>query len=234
MDKLDILAVGAHPDDVEIGMGGTLAKYAFYGYKTGIVNLTKAELSSNGTVEERQNEAVDAANVLGVSKRIQLNFPDRHLLDNRSACIQELVTIIRKYRPRIVFAPDKEDRHPDHGHCTELVKEAIFSAGIKNYFPESNPEAFRPDSLLYFQINGVMKPQIVIDITDYIDKKMEALACFKSQFQLGDNQVKTPLNTGYLDQLKGRERLMGNEVGVEFGEAFRSDKPVLIQKVLGE
>ncbi|MBU9723922.1 bacillithiol biosynthesis deacetylase BshB1 [Bacillus alkalicola] len=233
VDQLDILAIGAHPDDVEIGMGGTLLKYAHLGYKTGILNLTKAELSSNGTVEIRQEEAEQAASVLHVKTRIQYEFPDRELLEHRQACIRAIVHEIRKYRPKIVFAPNKTDRHPDHGHCSTIVKEAVFSAGIKKYMEGEN-SPFRPSELFYYQINGIMRPQFVIDISNYIDKKMEALACFKSQFQPQEGEIATPLNTGYLEQLRGREKVIGKEVGVEYGEGFLSDKPVVIHNVLGE
>ncbi|MDQ0257449.1 bacillithiol biosynthesis deacetylase BshB1 [Evansella vedderi] len=231
--RLDILAIGAHPDDVEIGMGGTLAKYGDAGYQTGIINLTKAELSSNGTVEERQLEAEKAAKILKVAKRIQWSYPDRQLLSYKDKCIESLVRAIRQIRPKLVFAPYYKDRHPDHGHCHEIVKEAVFSAGIKRFLPEAVGEAYRPEALYYYQINGMIDPHFVVDISKYMDRKLEALACFKSQFNLKKGGVNTPLNNGYLQRLEGRESILGNEVGVTFGEGFRSDKPLIIS-LLGE
>lgn len=229
---LDILAVGAHPDDVEIGMGGSLARYGSQGFQTAIVNLTRAELSSNGTVERRQIEAEEAAKVLH-SKRIQWTYPDRELLDYKTECIQSLVEVIRKYRPKLVFAPYFKDRHPDHGHCHEIVKEAVFSAGIKRYLPDLPWEAYRPKALYYYQINGMIEPDFIVDISDYMETKLKALACYSSQFYLGEGEVKTPLNDGFLQRLEGRERIIGNEAGVKYGEGFRTDKPLLIS-LLGE
>ncbi|MCD8510710.1 MAG: bacillithiol biosynthesis deacetylase BshB1 [Bacillus sp. (in: Bacteria)] len=231
--RLDILAVGAHPDDVEIGMGGTLARYGSLGFQTAIVNLTKAELSSNGTVERRQSEAEKAAKVLGISKRIQWSYPDRELLNNKKECIESLVEVIRQYRPRLVFAPYYKDRHPDHGHCHEIVKEAVFSAGIKRFLPNLPWDAYRPESLYYYQINGMIEPDFIVDISGFMETKLKALACFASQFQLGEGEVDTPLNDGFLQRLEGREKIIGNESGVEYGEGFRSEKPLLIS-LLGE
>ena len=233
-EHINILAVGAHPDDVEIGMGGTLAKYGNKGFTTAIVNLTKAELSSNGSVEERQREAENAAEVLKVSKRIQLSFPDRQLQQNKEDAIKALVEIIREYQPEIIFAPYYKDRHPDHGHCGEIVKEAVFSAGIRKFLPDSQYKAYRPSSLCYFQINGMIDPQFLIDISEYMDDKLEALACFKSQFQIGESHIKTPLNDGFLQRLEGRESILGFEAGVKYAEGFVSDKPVIIHDLLGE
>ncbi|MFA9556174.1 bacillithiol biosynthesis deacetylase BshB1 [Evansella sp. AB-rgal1] len=234
MNSLDILAVGAHPDDVEIGMGGTLAKLASQGYKTGIVNLTKAELSSNGTVEQRQMEAEAAASVLQVTKRIQLGFPDRGLHSSQEECIQSLVKIFRQYKPKIVFAPNGEDRHPDHGHCGRIVKEAAFSSGIRNYLTSYEYNAWRPKNVYYYQINGYVRPDFIIDISEFIDTKIQALTCFESQFYQNESTVNTPLNDGFLERLKGRESIIGNEVGVPFGEGFISEKPMLISRIMGE
>ncbi|UCZ55287.1 bacillithiol biosynthesis deacetylase BshB1 [Bacillus shivajii] len=230
--KLDMLAIGAHPDDVEIGMGGTIAKYAKMGFRIGIINLTKAELSSNGTVETRQKEAEHAAEVLGLEKRIQLSFPDRGLKDSSKECIEEVVKVIRKYQPKVIFAPNKHDRHPDHGYCSEIVKEAHFSSGIKRYLPEN--QAYRAEQLYYYQINGIGNPTFIVDIADFIDVKIEALACFKTQFRLEEGTVKTPLNENYLEKLKSREMLLGNEAGVKYGEGFTSDRPIIMSHILGE
>ncbi|SDY88045.1 bacillithiol biosynthesis deacetylase BshB1 [Evansella caseinilytica] len=233
MSPIDVLAVGAHPDDAEIGMGGTLAKLADQGYRTALICLTKAELSSNGTVEERQKEAANAAKVLG-AERMQLAFPDRQLSVYRPDCIAALVKVVREYRPKIVFAPNKEDRHPDHGHCSEIVKEAVFSAGIRRYLPESGTAAYRPTALYYYQINGVIKPDFVVDISGYVEQKRKALSCYKSQFNKNEQSAATPLNTGYLQAVEGRERLLGNEAGVTYAEGFLSDRPLLMSNLIGE
>ncbi len=163
---MHMLAFGAHPDDVEIGMGGTIAKYAQQGYDIGICDLTLAELSSNGTVHIRQQEAKRAADILGVRTRIQLKLPDRGLTIQKEH-IDPIVTVIRTYRPRIVFAPYWEDRHPDHGQCAKLVEEAVFSAAIRRY-GELPPH--RVQAVYFYMINGFHRPHFVVDISDTIDK----------------------------------------------------------------
>ncbi|WP_280768199.1 bacillithiol biosynthesis deacetylase BshB1 [Salipaludibacillus daqingensis] len=232
--QLDVLAVGAHPDDVEIGMGGTIAKYQKEGKKILIVHLTEAELSSNGTVDNRQKEAQKACETLGLPDPIQFKFADRKLLEHRQEAIDALVKIIRKYRPKLVFAPYHQDRHPDHGHCGELVKEAFFSAGIKKYMQDESNEYYRPDNLYFYQINGMSKPDFLVDISLSFEMKYKALACFKSQFSSREGQILTPLNNGYIDNLKARDQLLGGEAGVRFAEGFFSEKPILIHDLLGD
>ncbi|MGJ9382015.1 bacillithiol biosynthesis deacetylase BshB1 [Salipaludibacillus sp. CF4.18] len=234
-EKIDFLAIGAHPDDIEIGMGGTIAKFVKAGKRGKVVHLTYAELSSNGTVEKRQEEARAACEILGVGEHIQLPFADRGLLEARREIIEALVKIIRTYKPKFVFASATNDRHPDHGHCGVLVKEAVFSAGIKNYLSEFSFRAHRPKALYYYQINGLINPDFLIDTTAFIDTKFKALSCFESQFKATENDtVTTPLNSGYLERLKSRDHLLGAEVGVEYAEGFISEKPILIHDLLGD
>ncbi|MFC0559908.1 bacillithiol biosynthesis deacetylase BshB1 [Halalkalibacter alkalisediminis] len=228
MRKLDILAFGAHPDDVEIGMGATLAKYVEAGYRVGICDLTKAELSSNGTVEIRQAEAKRAADVLGIDVRIQLTMADRGLKMISNDELAELVSIIRKYRPSIVFAPFKKDRHPDHGACAKLIEEAVFNAGIKKYPCKSRLDAYRPRDLYYYFINGYQHPDFVVDVTKTMEKKKQALMVYESQFVKTDDSVDTPLTNDYIAVVEGRERLFGKEVGVAFAEGFMTSKPIIV------
>jgi bacillithiol biosynthesis deacetylase BshB1 len=226
--NLDILAFGAHADDVEIGMGGTIAKYTSLGKKIGICDLTKAELSSNGTVELRKQEAKLAAEILGVHVRQTLDLPDRGLYFNEDNLIQ-IVDIIRRYQPKIIFAPFFEDRHPDHGNCARLVEEAVFSAGIKNYQTPGGYEAHRPSNLFFYMINGFHKPEFVVDISLFFDKKKAALQAYRSQFEKGKDTVETPLVNGYVESVEARERLFGKEVGVHYAEGFKTKKPFLVQ-----
>ncbi len=228
--KIDILAFGAHADDVEIGMGATLAKFAKLGKKIVICDLTKAELSSNGTVELRQQEAKNAAKILGV-KRISLDLPDRGL-QLKEEYIQEITSIIRKYRPSLVFAPYREDRHPDHGNCAQLVEEAVFSAGIRKYMEESGQTAHKIASLYFYMINGFHKPDFVVDVTETMDTKLESLRTYASQFQQTDTAIETPLVNGYIETVEARERLFGKEVGVTYAEGFLSKKPLLLSQDL--
>lgn len=232
-NSLQLLAFGAHADDVEIGMGGTIAQYSRKGYSVGICDLTKAELSSNGNIQLRMKEAERAQQILGVDKRIQLEIPDRGIT-NTNDHIKKIVTVIRQYRPQIIFAPFYEDRHPDHGHCARLVKEAVFSAGIKKFEDEQQLPPHKAEAFYYYMINGFHKPSFVIDISNEINLKIEALEAYKSQFLKQPGGIDTPLTNGYITSVLARESLFGKEVGVEYGEGFISEQPILVQQLLRE
>ncbi|MGN8233582.1 bacillithiol biosynthesis deacetylase BshB1 [Priestia flexa] len=227
IEKIDVLAFGAHADDVEIGMGGTIAKMTEQGLKVVICDLTEAELSSNGTVELRKQEAEKAGQLLGIYKRVQLQMPDRGLLLQQSY-IREIVSVIRKYQPKLVFAPYFDDRHPDHGNCARLVEEAVFSAGIRNYTAEQNVGSHRPDGLYFYMINGFHKPDFAVDVTNTFEKKKQSLQAYESQFIKQAGSVETPLVNGYIETVESRERMFGKEVGVQYAEGFLSKKPLLI------
>lgn len=225
--NIDILAFGAHADDVEIGMGGSIAKWVHEGKKVVICDLTKAELSSNGTVEMRQVEAKNAAEILGVKERITLDLSDRGLYKNEDN-ILKIVEVIRTYKPVLVFAPYYEDRHPDHANCSYLVEEAFFSSGIRKIKTNTSDAAHKPKSLYHFMINGFHRPDFTVDITEFMDKKVESLYAYKSQFIETDNGVKTPLTDGYIETVQARERLFGKEVGTTYAEGFKTKKPILL------
>jgi len=227
IEKIDVLAFGAHADDVEIGMGGTIAKMTEQGLKVVICDLTEAELSSNGTVELRKQEAEKAGQLLGVHKRIQLQLPDRGLFLQQSY-IREIVSVIRKCQPKLVFAPYFDDRHPDHGNCARLVEEAVFSAGIRNYTAEQNMGAHRTDGLYFYMINGFHKPDFAVDVTNTFEKKKQSLQAYESQFIKKEGSVETTLVNGYIETVESRERMFGKEVGVQYAEGFLSKKPLLI------
>jgi N-acetylglucosamine malate deacetylase 1 len=230
---VDILAFGAHADDVEIGMGGTLAKYAQMGKKMIICDLTKAEMSSNGTVERRIEEANRAAEILG-AKRISLDLPDRGLY-MKDEYIKQIITIIRTYKPTLVFAPYVVDRHPDHGNAARLVEEAVFSAGVRKVMANEALGAHHVKNMYYYMINGFHKPDFVIDISAYMTKKIDSLQAYKSQFSKSDTTVDTPLVNGYIETVESRERLFGKEVGVTYAEGFMTKKPLLVHlDLLGE
>lgn len=226
VETLDLLAFGAHPDDVEIGMGGTIAVHTQKGFRVGIVDLTAAELSSNGSVPLRKEEAAKAGEILKLTRRDNLGFPDRGLyLDENK--IATLVDIIRRYRPKVVFAPYSKDRHPDHGHCGRLVEEAVFSAGIHKYKGKEAFPAHKTAALYFYFINGFHKPDVVLDITAVQPQKMRALAAYESQFEQGEG-VETPLTTGYLETVESRDRLFGKESGVLFAEGFKAKRPPVV------
>lgn len=230
----DVLAFGAHADDVEIGMAGTIAKLVTEGKRVAICDLTNAELSSNGTVNLRKEEARLAAEILGVSFRTSLAFPDRGLF-LKEEYIREIVKVIRTYRPQIVFAPYFDDRHPDHGNCAHLVEEAVFSAGIRKYQPDEKYPPHRVKKVYFYMINGFHKPDFTVDITPYIGHKLESLRAYKSQFEQTEESVDTPLVNGYIETVEAREKMFGKQVGVSFAEGFKTKVPILLdQDLLGE
>lgn len=231
---LHILAFGAHADDVEIGMGGTIAKLSNEGKRIGICDLTNAELSSNGTVDIRKKEAKEAAGILGVTVRTSLGLPDRGLYET-DEYIRKIASVIRKYKPQVIFTPYWEDRHPDHGNCTRLVEEAVFSAGIRKYETEDVEQPHKVEKVYFYMINGFHKPDFAIDISAFIDKKMDSLRAYKSQFVRTDDSFSTPLVNGYIESVEAREKMFGNQVGVVYAEGFKTKIPLLIdQDLLGE
>ncbi|MFP5113382.1 bacillithiol biosynthesis deacetylase BshB1 [Bacillaceae bacterium C204] len=231
---LEVLAFGAHADDVEIGMAGTIVKLTSEGNRVGICDLTDADLSSNGNVELRKLEAANAAEFLNVSMRTSLAFPDRGLY-LKEEYIREIARVIRTYKPRIVFAPYFEDRHPDHGNCASLVEEAVFSAGIRKYETEGNEPAHRVEKVYFYMINGFHKPDFTIDISQFIDKKLQALRAYKSQFEQSEVSYNTPLVNGYIETVEARERMFGKLVGVTYAEGFKTKIPILLNRdLIGE
>ncbi len=228
---IDILAFGAHPDDVEIAIGGTIALHAEKGYRIGIVDLTKGERASNGTVEEREKEGLEGAKVLGAEVRVNAGLPDGYLRPNEEA-LARVIEIVRRFRPRIVLAPFKEDRHPDHGYAGVLVREACHLSGLKN-FPAKG-ESYRPNKLFYYLLGKTQDPALVVDISSCVDKKWQAIACHKSQFALpGDGQVQTRVNSPLLVRyVRGRDQFFGSIIGVEYGEGFLPEEKIKVNNLM--
>lgn len=227
--QLDILVFAAHPDDAEIGMGGTIAKHVNNGLKVGIIDLTYAEMSSNGNVDIRQREAAKATAILGLSLRDNLGLPDRRL----ATIAQQtdfMVAAIRRYRPRLVFAPYFIDRHPDHITCSRMTEEAVFNAKLRKYMPEHAPWTVK--QLLFYFINDAHVPQILIDVSEVHEIKMNALKAYRSQFmpgEQGEDWVETPLTGAYLDLIIARDRLLGQSQKFEYAEGFISKGPFALQ-----
>jgi N-acetylglucosamine malate deacetylase 1 len=231
---LDVLAFGAHADDVEIGMAGTIAKLTSEGRRVAICDLTDADLSSNGNVTLRKEEGLLAAEILGVSFRTSLSFPDRGLF-LKEEYINQIASVIRTSKPKIVFVPYFEDRHPDHGNCALLVEEAVFSAGIRKYKTAGNEAPHRVENVYFYMINGFHKPDFSIDITSFMDKKLASLRAYKSQFEQTDQSFSTPLTNGYIETVEARERMIGKLVGVTFAEGFITKVPILLKRdLIGE
>jgi len=228
VEYFDVLAFGAHPDDVEIGMAGTIAKFTKLGYKVAICDLTEAELSSNGDTTIRRKEAEEADKILGVSKRFNLSLPDRGLYLTEEA-VKQVVSLIRMTKPSIVFSPYEIDRHPDHGNCTKIIEEAVFSSGIRKFNVNTNYEAHKVNHVFHYMINGFHRPNFIVDITETIEIKQAALKAYESQFTPGANGVITPLTNDYVNSVIAREKMIGKEVGISYGEGFMSKKPLLLK-----
>lgn len=223
---LDILVFGAHPDDAEIGMGGTIRKHTLAGLKVGICDLTLAEMSSNGTVETRRREAANASDILGLSYRSNLELPDRGLTPSREH-IEAIVAEIRRLKPRIVFAPYWRDRHPDHVACSHLLQEAAFNAKLRKYLPEL--PAHTVERMYFYFISDIYEADLMVDVTACYADKTAALQAYRSQFErTGADVVATPLNQGYLERVEARDRLLGQSCMVNYAEGFVSKLPYLV------
>ena len=231
--KLDVLAVGAHPDDVELGAGGTVAKLIAAGKKVGILDLTLGELGTRGTATLRTEEAMLAADILGLSIREQLNLGDG-FLDTESAKKHEVIKVIRKYQPDIILANALSDRHIDHGNAAELTTEAAFLSGltkIETRIGDKLQTAWRPLFILHYIQDYYLQPTIVVDITAYYNKKMEAIMAYSSQFyNPNSEEPETPISSQeFILFLESRMREMGRWVGSSHGEGFISKTPISIQ-----
>ncbi|MGG1618718.1 bacillithiol biosynthesis deacetylase BshB1 [Paenibacillus sp. NRS-1782] len=225
---LDILIFGAHADDAEIGMGGTIAKHTAAGLRVGVCDLTRAEMSSNGDVDTRMAEAEDASKVLGLAERTNLGLPDRGLYVTPEN-VAAVTTEIRRHAPRIVFAPYWEDRHPDHVMCSKLVEEAVFNAKLRRLMPEQ--PAVLVEQLYFYFINDIGRTDLIVDITEHVEAKEQALLCYASQFQAaqGKDTVSTPLNQGYVERVKARDSLLGQRKLISYAEGFASKTPHLVK-----
>ncbi|MDB4787467.1 bacillithiol biosynthesis deacetylase BshB1 [Flavobacteriales bacterium] len=238
---LDILAFGAHPDDVELSAGGTLLKAANQGKKTGIVDLTRGELGTRGSAELRAKEAADAALALGLTARENLGLKDGMPEDEERA-ILALVGAIRRHRPRTVLANALSDRHTDHGRAAELVHRACFLAGLAR-IATADPdgkghEPHRPLHILHYIQDRFREPSIVVDITGVETQKYAAIACYSSQFYVPGasegrveiptaSDLATPISTpDFMAVVRGRDITMGRYIGVASGEGFESQTPL--------
>lgn len=228
-NELDILVFGAHADDAEIGMGGTIAKHVQAGHKVGVCDLTYAEMSSNGTVELRKQEAAAASEVLGLSARTNLGLPDRGLEPSRDQ-IERIVTEIRLFKPRVVFAPYWVDRHPDHVASSRLIEEAVFNAKLRRYLPDL--PAVQVTQLVYYYINDSEHESLVVDISEFYETKRNALLAYRSQFETaaeGSDRVSTPLTNRYIERVEARDSLLGQARGWAYAEGFAVKRPHAVQ-----
>ena len=216
---VDLLVFGPHPDDIEIGMAGTVAKHVTSGHVVGLCDLTAGEMGSNGTVEERLAEAEVARAVLGASWRVNLRLPDR-AIGSSTDHARAVASLVRCARPRTVALPYWADRHPDHVRGSELVADAVFSAGLRRF--DADGEAWKPASVCYYFINDHVVPSFVVDVSAHYDAKRRALACHVTQFApRAADAVATRLTSSRFQQLvESRDAQFGAQVGVAFAEGF--------------
>ncbi|MBI3046787.1 MAG: bacillithiol biosynthesis deacetylase BshB1 [Acidobacteria bacterium] len=214
---VDLLAFGPHPDDIEIGIGGTLAKHAALGHRVGLCDVTAGEMASNGTVDERLAEGEQARVVLGALWRANLRIPDRSIGSDPNH-IRRAAELVRRARPRVVALPYWSDRHPDHVAASHLLTEAVFSAGLRRY-PAAG-EAWKPEAVCYYFINEMGPPSFVVDVSDHYETKRRALACYASQFRpTAAGAVPTRLTGARFQQLiESRDAQFGAQIGVAFAE----------------
>jgi len=226
--KLDALAFGAHPDDVELTCAGTLIKLSAKGYATGVVSLTQGELGTRGNTEIRAREFAAAAEIMSVKAYRLLNLPDGDLSGDwhqKLKVIQE----IRSFKPRIVFAPYWKDRHPDHARASKLVTEASFLAGLSKI--ETGQEAHRPNRVVYYPCRYEFKPSFIVDVSEFHHRKMEAIQAYESQFhhmgksRFGETETNIS-HPAFIRAIATRAKQYGSYIGVEYGEPFLVREPL--------
>lgn len=227
--KVDILAIGVHPDDVELSCSGTLLRHIDQGKTVGLVDLTRGELGTRGSAEIRDQEGLDAAKLLGAAFRENLGMEDGFFTYNPDN-VKKIISVIREYQPEIVLCNAVEDRHPDHGRAAKLTADACFYAGlikIPTFDAEGNPhDRWRPKAVYHYIQDYNLKPDFVVNITDYIDQKLEIVKAFRSQFYVPDateyeQELSSPISSkSFMDFLKAKAASYGRVAGFDFGEGF--------------
>lgn len=233
--KLDILAFGAHPDDVELGCSGTIAKEVSLGKTVGIIDLTRGELGTRGSVPIRDAEAKKAAEILGISVRENLSMRDGFFVNDEQHQL-EIIKRIRKYRPEIVICNAIEDRHIDHGKGSKLVSDACFLSGlrkIETVHDGASQEAWRPKVVYHYIQWKNIEPDFVVDISEFIDKKTASIMAYSSQFYSeNSNEPVTPIATkNFLESIHYRSQDLGRIVGVEYAEGFTVERYLAVNSL---
>ncbi len=236
--KLDILAFGAHPDDVELGCGATIAKEIADGKKVGIIDLTRGELGTRGTIETRDEESANACKILGASLRLNMDFADGFFINDKKHQL-EIIKMIRKYKPEVVLCNAIEDRHIDHGKGSDLVSNACFLSGlvkIDTKFDEYDEEwqdAWRPKHVYHYIQWKHIEPDFVVDVSDFMPKKIDAVMAYKTQFyNPKSNAPETPISSkNFTDSIAYRAKDLGRLVGVEYGEGFTVERYPLVNSL---
>lgn len=237
--KLDILAIAAHPDDVELCCSGTILRHIEEGYKVGIIDLTQGELGTRGSAELRLEEAAVAAGMMKVDVRENLGFADGFFVNDKTHQLA-LIQKIREYQPEIVLANAVHDRHIDHGRASKLISDACFLSGlvkIETVLDGKTQDRWRPKAVYHMIQDYYIKPDIVVDITKYQERKFELILAYKSQFfnpdyQKADEELQTPISSkDFLNFLEGRARELGRPLGYTFAEGFTVERPIGVKNL---
>ena len=225
-----IVAFGIHPDDVELGCGGTVVLAAGQGHQVTVVDLSEGRASSNGTPEERAAEARAAAVVMGVGERINLGLPDTRIASEDAGQTAAVVACLRGIRPHLVLTSSSDDPHPDHASGGRLIERALYLSGIHGYEPAR--DAWSVARVLVYAGRQEFEPHIVVDVTATQATKIRAIQAHASQFICGEGRKPTPLNAaGFIDVIEARSRIAGRMINVLFGEGFRTTKPIAVNDV---
>ncbi len=222
--KIDILAIGVHPDDVELSCGGTIAKHISLGKKVGVLDLTLGELGTRGNAATRTKEAMDSAKILGVNFRTQLNMGDGRFENNAHNQIL-IIEQLRKHRPEIVLCNAIKDRHPDHSRAAKLISDACYYSGlakIESSFEDKKQEAWRPRAVYHYVQDHFIHPDFVVDVSEYIEKKHKAIMAFSSQFyDPNSKEPETPISSKeFLENLNAKMSIWGRAINVKYAEGF--------------
>lgn len=223
--KVDILAIGAHPDDVECAAAGILIKHIAMGRTVSIVDMTAGEMGSYGTADSRRIEAEAAANILGVQHREQLNLPDGGI-ENNEANRLSLIQLIRKYQPEIIICNAIHDRHPDHAHAAKLTADAAFLSGLKKketFLNGRQQDPWRPQAVYHYIQDQFIEPDFVVDIAKEMEQKMEAILAFKSQFVHPKDHSPNSI-LGLLNQIKSMNSIYGRPINAAYAEGFTTSR----------
>lgn len=234
--KLDVLAIGVHPDDVELGCSGTLIKEVKRGKKVGIIDLTQGELGTRGTIESRYEEAAEAGRIIGVHARENLKMRDGFFKNDEAHQLQ-VIQVLRKYQPEIVIGNILEDRHPDHGRAGQLVYDACFLSGLRQVKTVDEngkeQEKWRPKYLLHYIQDRFYEPDFIVDISDVFEQRMASIKAYKTQFHDPESNEPTTYisNPEFMEAIISRARLLGKRIGVQFAEGFLTKKAIGIDNL---
>ncbi len=234
--KLDILAIGIHPDDVELSASGTLLKHIALGKTAGILDLTRGELGSRGSAALRTEEAMRSAKILGLSMREQLTMADG-FFENNESNQKHIIRVIRNYRPEIVLCNAISDRHPDHGRAARLVSDACFYSGLVKIETRGDDHqlqaAWRPKVVYHYIQDRYLKPDFVVDITPYMDKKMESVMAYSSQFyDPNSKEPETPISSrDFMENIKAKAMIFGRDIQVTYAEGFTVERHIGVENL---